>query len=384
VNLPRISINTKGMTHRYIILPRLIFIAFFLSRLVLEFLNIFTFYKFKQKRRSITKLCLESGTKGWELIDYKELLWSATEFLGHEQIAKIEIDKSKSYISQVKIAIRLNKPTHYMYDARTGDQRWFQGLIQAFRIAFIYQLNGIVPICILTDLPVRTWRTQCSVVSAKRGVVVTLMSPKDIHPIFPHRRIIGPMTMPFSHKTGSMLKRLQEVKELNTKPNIVFTGSLYEPRTTTLNEINRGLKKKGLEIEMKGRNLGSTRFSDEEYWLRLVNASIVITTSSQISSPQTDWSHLPHLIYRYIEVPAAGSLLIAPVVPSIERFFKPGEHFVSFDSTDEAVEKIAYYLENTIERERITKQGYTKAHSIINSNLYWASIDIALGKFSML
>jgi hypothetical protein len=372
------------MTYRLIILPRLIFIAFFFARMALEFLNIFTFYKFKPGRRRMTKLCLESGIKGWELIDYKEILWSATEFLGPEHIAKIEIDKSKNYINQVKSAIRLNKPTHYMYDARTGDQRWFQGLIEAFRIAFLYQLNGIVPICILTDLPVRTWRTQCSVVSAKRGVVVTLMSPKDIYPIFPHRRIIGPMTMPFSHKTGSMLKSLHEVKELNTKPNIVFTGSLYEPRTTTLKAINEGLKKKGLEIEMKGRNLGSTRFSDEDYWSRLVNASMVITTSSQISSPETDWSHLPHLIYRYIEVPAAGSLLIAPGVPSIERFFKPGEHFVSFETIDEAVEKIAYYLDNTIERERITKQGCIKAHSIIMSNLYWVSIDQALGKYSMM
>jgi len=377
-------INTRRVTYRFTILPRLIFIAFLLSRFVLEFLNVFTFYKFIPKRKDRVILCLESGIKGWELIDYKELLWSANEYLGHEHVSKVEIDKSENYVTQVKRAIQLYKPTHYVYDARTGDQRWFQGLIQAFRIAFIYQLNGIVPICVLTDLPVRTWRTQCSVVSAKRGVVVTLMSPKDIHPIFPHRRIIGPMTMPFSHKTGSMLKSLNELKELKTKPNIVFTGSLYEPRTTTLNEINEGLKKKGLEIEMKGRNLGSTRFSDEDYWSRLANASIVITTSSQISSPETDWSHLPHLIYRYIEVPAAGSLLVAPLISSIERFFTPGEHFVSFNSVEDAVNKIAYYLEHTAERERISQQGFIKAHSIIESNLYWISIDLALGKYSML
>ncbi len=372
------------MTYRRTILPKLIFIPFFVSRVILEVLNLFTFYKFRPDGKRETKLCLESGIKGWELIDYKELLWSASEFLGHEHVVKIEIDKSKDYILQVKYAIQLNKPTHYVYDARTGDQIWLKGLIQAFRIACIYQLNGIVPICILTDLPVRTWRTQCSVVSAKRGLVVTLMSPKDIFPIFPHRRIVGPLTMPFSKGTGSMLQGLSDKKELNAKPNIVFTGSLYEPRITILNEINEKLKKKGFEIEMKGRDLGSTRSSDQEYWSRLVNASMVITTASQISSPETDWSHLPHLIYRYIEVPAAGSLLVAPYVPSLERFFKSDEHFVSFETIDEAVEKIEFYLKNEKEREIIAKNGFLKAQSIINSNFYWVSIDLALGKYSML
>ena len=32
------------------------------------------------------------------------------------------------------------KETHYIYDARTGDQHWFKGLIHSFRIAMIYQV----------------------------------------------------------------------------------------------------------------------------------------------------------------------------------------------------------------------------------------------------
>lgn len=372
------------MFYRNIILPRLNYIPFLISRVLLEGLNLFTFFRFKQNSKRQSVLCLESGIKGWELIEYKELIWSATEFLGESGIRKIEIDKTKKYIQQVKGAIKNNKPTHYIYDARTGDQHWFKGLIQSFRIAMIYQVNGIVPICILTDLPVRTWRTQCGVVSAKRGVVASLMSPKDIHPIFPHSRITGPLNMPFSKKSGNMLNDLISKKEIGAKPNIVFTGSLYEPRTTILNNINEGLKKRGLEIEMKGRNLGTTKFADEDYWLKLVNASMVITTSNQINSKDTDWTHLPHLIYRYIEVPAAGSLLIAPTVPSIERYFRPGEHFISFEYTEEAVDKIEYYLNNENERNVIAANGYAKAHSIINSNLYWISIDLALGKYSML
>jgi hypothetical protein len=372
------------MFYRNIILPRVNYIPYLLSRLILEILNLFTFSKFNISRKQKTILCIESGIKGWDLLEYKELLQSATEFLSEENVVKIEIDKSKSYLQQVKNAIRKNNPTHYIYDSRTGSQNLIKGLIQAFRIGILYQINGIIPICILTDLPVRTWRTQCGVVSAKRGIVISLMSPKDIHSIFPHKRIIGPMTMPFSKKTGAMLKNILNNKSINKKANIIFTGSLYEPRTTILNSINEGLMKRGFEIEMKGRNLGTTKFADEDYWTRLVNASIIITTSNQISTKDSDYTHLPHLIYRYLEVPASGSLLIAPRVPSIERFFKQDEHFVSFETIEEAIDKIEFYLTHEKERVDLSKNGYEKAHSLIDSNLYWIIVDTALGKYSLL
>lgn len=372
------------MFYRKIILPRINYFPFLISRIILEILNSATFFKFKHFKKQKSIICIEAGMKGWELIDYKELILSAIDYIGEDSVIKIEIDKSKNYIDQVKKAIKINRPTHYVYDARTGDQNWIKGLIESFRIAIIYQINGIIPICILTDLPVRTWRTQCGVVSAKNGVVVSLMSPKDISPIFPHNRIIGPLTMPFSTKTFKMLKTLIESKNPKSTANIVFTGSLYEPRTSILNAINDGLSKKGLKIDIKARDLGAKRFSDEQYWSNLVNASIVITTSSQISSNQTDWAHLPHLIYRYIEVPASGSLLIAPVVPSIERYFKEDEHFISYNSVEEAVNKIEFYLNNNKEREIIAKRGYLKAQSLIYSNVFWMNIDIALGKHSIL
>jgi len=52
--------------------------------------------------------------------------------------------------------------------------------------------HGVVPILFLTDLAVRSWRTQAAVVSACRGVVICFMSPRCVGPIFPHRRLLGP------------------------------------------------------------------------------------------------------------------------------------------------------------------------------------------------
>jgi spore maturation protein CgeB len=92
-----------------------------------------------------------------------------------------------------------------------------------------------------------------------------------------------------------------------------------------------------------------------------------------------DWGHIPSLVYRFIEATVAGSLLIAPEVPGVRRYFVPGKHFVSFDGVEDAIEKIAFYLENHEQREKIAECGRDKAVAIIKAKSYWVSVDSALG-----
>ena len=66
--------------------------------------------------------------------------------------------------------------------------------------------------------------------------------------------------------------------------------------------------------------IGQPKDSDNLYWERLINADIVVTTAVQMIQTGADWAHLPHFIYRYIEVLAAGSLLIAEEIPGISRY----------------------------------------------------------------
>ena len=153
---------------------------------------------------------------------------------------------------------------------------------------------------------------------------------------------------------------------------------MYEPRTTILNIIKQGLESKGITLEMKGRGLGTKKFSDEDYWAGLVNATMVITTANQISSAQTDWAWIPHLIYRYLEVPVAGAVLVAQEVPSLRRFFVPGVHYIAYDNPNDAIEKIDYYWHNPHELSQIASQGREKAKSLVHSNLYWICVDIGL------
>jgi len=366
------------------LLPRIVFIPFFITRLLLSTLRLVQVFLPNQKsKKSLPKLCIEAGIVGWKSIEFKELYQSACEYLDVDRVYKIEINREQAYFPQVRRALNQLQPTHYLYDPRTGSEHWLQGLWQAFQVSYLLALRRIIPVVLLTDLAIRTWRAQSALVTAASGVVVIFMAPSRIQPIFPHRRLVGPSLMPFSQATLTWLDTLPRAQPDNDRPKAVFTGSLYEPRTSLLNAIQSGLQARGQVLDIKGRQLGSPRVSDEEYWLRLANADLVVTTADQMIQPGTDWTWVPHLLYRYLEVIACRTLLVAPEVPGIGRFFTPGEHFVAFQNSNDAVDVIEYYLNNEPERERIAKQGYVRARALIESRIFWLTIDVALGHESL-
>lgn len=329
-------------------------------------------------------IAIEAGRKGWTAIEFKELEKSAIEYFGVSGFIKLIIDDSKPYVPQVKKVLSNPLVTHYLYDPRTGRQNLWGALMDAVRIAILMARFRVVPIVYLTDLSVRVWRCQAAAVSSCSGTVVTFMSPKKVQPIFPHRRLIGPCLMPFSIETLEVLKRIRtdliQTKSIN---NVVrFVGSLYEPRTTFLNQFKDKLKETGHNVQLLGRELGSVRITDDEYWQRLSSASIIITTSNQAIQQGTDWIHIPHLVYRYLEVLASGSLLLAEAVPGVSRYFEPDKHFVSFKSLEDAIEKARFYLDHPEEAEKISMAGHEKAIQLIRIHSFWVQIDTVLGSES--
>lgn len=361
------------------ILPRLVFIPYLISYLILTIINILSLADFRKKPPENTILCLEAGLKGWDLIEYRELLASAEEYLGVKNVNKVSIDRSKPYVPQVLSALKTLQPSHYLYDSRTGSDNWFEGLLQSFQIAIAFQWHGVVPICVLTDYSVRAWRAQTAVISARRGLVVSVISPRIIQTIYPHNRIIGPQIMAFSRNTLNKLISIDQSSQRNySEPNLVFTGSLYEPRTTLLTNISHGLSDHGINLEIKGRTMDTQRFSDDEYWINMANSTMVLTTANVMQCPNIDWPWFLHLVYRYLEVPAIGSVLVAQEIPGLRRYFIPDVHYISYLSAEEAVNKIVYYWDKPKELERIAIAGKIKARSIIDSGIYWVCIDTAL------
>lgn len=360
----------------------LIYSLFLICRIIIELINVFTFVNFRHLKKRNTLLCIESGEKGWQIIEYKELHKSAIEYLGKDKVVKFIVKKNSLYISQIYEFIKKNKPTHYIYDSRTGSQNFFIGFFESICISVLFQLFGIIPICTLTDVPVRRWRLQTSIVSAKRGIVLSLMSESSIKKLFPHKRFFGPMPMSLSIDT---LNKINEIKN-KTKKNIdiLFSGSLYEPRKRIFEKIISNLKKYNFKILVAGKNLGIEKKNDDEYWADMLSSKIIITTSYQISNSEADDIGAPHLIYRYTEALACESVLFAQTTPSIEKFYIPNTHFISFDDAEKVTIQIIDMLNNPNKIDQISKQGFEKATQIVNSKLYWILIDNYLNRHSLL
>jgi hypothetical protein len=331
-----------------------------------------------------TVLCIEAGLKGWESLEFKELYASACEYLGSDRVYKVQIRKDENYLRQIRMALGEARPSHYLYDPRTGSQNWYVGLWQAFNIAFLLHLQGTIPIVLLTDLHVRTWRAQSAIVTAKRGTVIAFVSVREISPIFPHRRLVAPSLMPLSETTMAFLDALFEKRPQNPPRKALFTGSLYEPRNSILRTIAENLKSRGFVLEIKGREDGGPRIPDLDYWSMLSHELIIVTTADQIDSILIDWQWIKHLLYRYIEVMASGALLVAPDVPGVRRYFVPGEHFVSFTTPAHASEVIEYYLNNEAERAAIAQKGRARAKALVAARSFWVGVDIGLGKDSLI
>ena len=64
---------------------------------------------------------------------------------------------------------------------------------------------------------------------------------------------------------------------------------------------------------------------------------------------------------RDFEAPGCGSLLLTKDTDEIGKYFIPGKEIITYQDTDDAAEKIKYYLKNDDEREKIAKNGYEKA-----------------------
>jgi spore maturation protein CgeB len=63
---------------------------------------------------------------------------------------------------------------------------------------------------------------------------------------------------------------------------------------------------------------------------------------------------------RDFEATGCGSLLLTGNSKEIAEYFVPGEEIITYQDTNDASEKIKYYLENEGERERIAKKGYER------------------------
>jgi glycosyltransferase involved in cell wall biosynthesis len=64
--------------------------------------------------------------------------------------------------------------------------------------------------------------------------------------------------------------------------------------------------------------------------------------------------------YRLFELPANGVMQISDGGEYLSNFFEPGNEIVGYDSADDLIDKIDYYLTHDGEREKIARAGYQR------------------------
>jgi hypothetical protein len=360
------------------------FLFLWLSRILVAILAalVFPLARLSKPQPSVpTKgphLMIAAGVKGWELIEYQEIFASASEYLGSTNVSRLVFTGDRPMLAEFREALRKVRPSHYYFDPRSGSQTPLKAAWETLVVGFLLERYQVTPICALTDFPVRRWRLQAATVSARKGVVTSLMSPSVIGKLFPHKRIVGPMPFPLSVST---LKRLQQRKRSN-KPNsqhrlrdkAVFVGMLYEPRKTTIEAIQKGLSERGIPMEIIGRMPDGSRISDNDYWDILCSARLIVSTSSQIAGKHTDFDGHNHFIYKFIEVTAAGTALAIEPVEASEHLLRPDIDYIAYSSVDEAVAKIASEWHSQPSLALIGQHGAAQTTALIEGHLFWGTV----------
>lgn len=78
----------------------------------------------------------------------------------------------------------------------------------------------------------------------------------------------------------------------------------------------------------------------------------IVLGHNHINNSESYWSSRNYII------PGYGGFLITPYVEGLEKEFEDKKHIVWYNSFEECVDLIRYYLEHDEEREKIRKQGY--------------------------
>lgn len=327
------------------------------------------------------RLLIEAGQAGWDepAPGLLEIEQSAREYLGSESVARLIVPNRRGgYLIRVWKSLREQRPSHYFYDTRTGSQSPFWGAVQAVVVAALLFLFDVVPITILTNLPARRWRRQVSAVTANRGLVLVLIPRSLALEYFPHDRIIGPIFMPFSQARMTEIRQGIPRNIADSEgQSVTFIGSVYEPRSTIIDQIRREFDSSNLSFTSHERSPGFPKIDQETYWEVLRNSAFLFTTADHILKRGADLGCPPHMVYRYTEALIAESCLIAPDIGS---GLVPYEHFIPFTDARTLKEDLSELLASPEKIENLRKQGARFIESRVSSQKWWREIDEALGQ----
>ena len=135
------------------------------------------------------------------------------------------------------------------------------------------------------------------------------------------------------------------------------------------------LRQQGVEVYQAG---GKDNPISLEQYAGIMRRS-KITLNFSFSVPGTH-----QLKARAIEATFCGSLLLENENSETPQFFTPMSDYVVFDSKEDLVDKVRYYLEHENERQHIAWNGYRKALNEYSHDKFWGQVIAKLTELDLL
>ncbi|MFL5844119.1 MAG: glycosyltransferase [Solirubrobacteraceae bacterium] len=172
-----------------------------------------------------------------------------------------------------------------------------------------------------------------------------------------------------------------------TQHDVTFVGQPHGNRKDVID----GLRAAGLQVECWGTGWPSGRL-DHDGMVRVFASSRVNLNLSNSSTPPTTLRSRvgkllgrapaprpPQIKGRNFEVPGCGGFLLTERLPHLERYFAYDREIGVYDSEDELVEKVSWWLANEEQRAAVAEAGYQR---VLREHTYdhrFAAIFAALG-----
>ncbi len=183
---------------------------------------------------------------------------------------------------------------------------------------------------------------------------------------------------------------LREHRGMDSKYEVTFVGQPHSNRRKTVTE----LKRRGLNVECWGHGWPRGRVSQDEM-VQIFQQSR-INLNFPASSTHLGWKPIVKIFVRRrandemrlnrpaefidqfkalvgprrlqikarnFEIPGAGGFLLTGPAENLEEYYLPGKEIETFNSFDDLVEKLEYYLSHDQQRESIRVAGHARTRS---------------------
>lgn len=300
-----------------------------------------------------------------------DIFESLSEYCGDNNVTLLKVLKYDKIVYDLNKELKSNNYSHIIFDTRVmltknGFFSAFRSLYDCCSMAKIIHDNNAVCLCGMTDFQ-PGYKLQAELLTSYGGLIICW--PDISSGFFPlrHSRFVGPLFSPKSQKTITRLMN-SDLSEI-PKSDVVIMGANYEPRKSLVEKLVPWLQVNEIPYYINTRK----DLEAISYLNVYRNAKISFNTNWVVN--RTDRYHF---VGRNFEIALTGSLLLTQSCHGLDLFLEEGRDYIGFNSFDDLVEKVNYYLSNEKERIAIATSGQKKVLDLFKINFVWNEVDKAL------